>query len=185
MAIILGILIAYTFATAPLFIAGYFRMKKQKELKEQKVVKSSLKLPGLEHILTNMFVEEGMKIEAVEFPENIRSIIVKERVQLTTMLKDHERAWLEWFQYLREKADANKLDMAAVLQGTEAITKAMIEIKNVAEKFGKEQKPRESIDNFVNVLNYARDKYATSPAQKKAITSIISTIKTSHGTESK
>lgn len=78
---------------------------------------------------------------------------------------------------------AARQDVAAVMKTTEAIAKAMIDIKNevVAAQAREKPSPVKSVEEFVTSLLYVRDRFAANATQKKSLDTIISVIKQSHG----
>lgn len=94
---------------------------------------------------------------------------------------------MDYFSNISYKNNKILEDIHALLFSTKAMTEAMIEIRKSAVQMSTDAKPTpvKNIESFVNSLSYARDKFAETPEQKKAVDTIISNIKTTHGSKTR
>lgn len=94
---------------------------------------------------------------------------------------------MDYFSNISYKNNKILEDIHALLFSTKAMTEAMIEIRKSAVQMSTDVKPTpvKNIESFVNSLSYVRDKFTDTPEQKKVVDTIISNIKTTHGSKTK
>ncbi len=172
---ITGFLLAYACFTAPIFAWALWRAFKRKPAAEEGKM-SKEQLANIEE----MFHKLGLEAKVHEIPKTpTEAIIVWSQIVLGA-IKEVRAEMLPWFTLLRDKVDDNKRDSIAIMQATAKIAGAMLDIKNIAESKSEPKDAPGSVDSFVHSLEYARDKFAKTVPQKKAVEAIISNIKMSH-----
>lgn len=178
MAMITGFLLAYMCFTAPIIGWGVWRAMKGEKADKVKEPTSS----ELENIIKTAFGSKGIAVKVHEMPKTALEAIMVRSAVILAAIEDCNKTNASYLTAIFDKSKENKADMQALIQAVHAITKGMTE---VVDKVGKPLSAQGSIDNFVHNLEYARDVFAKTPTQKKAVESIILNIKSSHGTKSK
>jgi hypothetical protein len=168
------ILFVYVFLIAPVFKLALWAFKRRAAKKAEEVRPAKAALTELERVVTEAFGKQGIPVEVHEMPKNPTEAIVMASQQILSAIKESGHASLSWLTSLRDKADANKRDMDAMLQVAQSIAKMLLDMKDAPAK-----EPG-SIKTFVNNLEYARDTFAKTPAQKKVVEAIIINVKTAY-----
>lgn len=127
----------------------------------------------------------GKQEEEVNKAVGVGAVIVETRVIMMDEMRKIERMLLTWIPRFDAQLDSLRADSQAVIQASKAITQAMLDIKASAETFSKSASKQVSVSNFIHQLEYARDTFAKTPSQKKAVQHIISNVRMGYGTESK
>jgi len=172
-----GFLLAYAVITAPLIGWGFFRSWRKNNPSHYV---SKVEQTELEKIVTEAFGKQGIPVKVHEIPKTPTEAIMLCTQEVLTAIRDGGRLSVAWMTELRNKADVNKRDMDAMLQTTQSMARMLLEIKDANEK--KTPDSPGTIETYVRNLEYARDKFAETPAQKKLVEAIITSIKMNHGT---
>lgn len=173
MAMIEGFLIAYACFSAPLMGLGLYGAWKKRKVSPKKV---AIKGDNIDELLK---ILEGSNFtgEIHEVPKTPQETIMVQAHRIIDHMKEQDRIALHWFAHLRDKADLSKRDMDAMLQAAKAIASSVLLIE---KELGKPKDAEGSIESFVHNLEYARDKFAHTPSQKKVVEAIISNVKMSY-----
>lgn len=171
---ITGFLLAYTTFTAPLLVWGAWRAWRKTHPAKSK------HRSELEAFLEATFGKHGIEATVHEMPSTPEEAIMAQARLILNAIAESDRNAIAWLTSLRDKADAGKRDMDAVMLAVQAMTKAMLEMPTRAQE---KKLPPGNAENFVHNLEYVRDVYATTPTQKNALKAIISSIRTNHGTK--
>ncbi len=141
---------------------------------------STEQVSEIEKTLVKAFKDSGIDAKVQAVPRTpMEAIMVHSRENLNA-LRESDRMASAWFKHLELKLNVNKRDIDSLMAATEKIAKAMLSLIDMHDKKSAPEEPA-SVDTFVHSLEYARDVYAKTPTQKKAVESIISSIKTEHG----
>lgn len=116
---------------------------------------------------------------------SVQAMVMESKVMVLDEIRLTQRTLNAWFPSLGVDIKDLKKDSTATLQALTAITKAMTEIKVTAEAFSKDAGKEVNVNKFIQNLEYARDKYASTVTQKRAVQGIISNVITKHGTQTK
>lgn len=173
-----GFLLAYACITAPVFAWAFWRAMRKRAAEPAKMSKETMS--DLEKMVTEAFGKQGIPVKVHEIPKTPTEAIIVCTQEILMAMVEGGRVTVAWLTELRNKADVNKRDMDAMLQVTQSIAKMLLEMKD--EDARRLPGSPETVETFVHTLEYARDKYADTPAQKKVVETIISSIKTNHGT---
>lgn len=172
---ILTILVAYAVVTVPLIgWAAWKAFKRRTEDKDPEFSNEAIK--RLEDaIMEQLPPHQTVKIHKV--PRNAQEAIMEHTTRVTDAVKDSSVTTMAWLREVMHKLEANKKDMAAMLAASEACTKAVLEMQKG------ESNPQVAIERFVHSLEYARDKFAANPTQRKGIDGVIINVKRTHAVE--
>ena len=111
---------------------------------------------------------------------------VSDTVRIIEEIHQLDRTVAVDFVATSDKLGRAERDHGAMLQVMKEIAQALLDIKIIAKDSNTPQsRGIGTVDNFVHELEYARDKFAKTPAQKRTIESIISTVRLTYGPETK
>lgn len=114
---------------------------------------------------------------------SVGAIVMESKLMVLDEIRLIQRSLNAWLPSLGVDIKDLKKDSTATLQALTAITKAMTEIKVTAETFSKDAGKEVNVNKFIQQLEYARDKYAVTVTQKRAVQGVISNVITQHGTK--
>ena len=169
----------FGYALAVTVLMGYAIWRVEGKKKEV-VVESDTIAPNteIEKRLIDAFAKQGIKMEVHSVPKTpVESIMVESEKTRKTVV-DTADGLIPWFASISSKSDILKRDMDAVMVALKAVTEGVIKLQP-SEK----PKSKQAIESFVHELEYARDTFAKTPTQKKAVESIINNVK-SYGVKS-
>lgn len=173
---ITGFLLAYACFTLPIFVWALWRAFKRAKPAREEGKMTAEQLFNIEEL----FKKHGLEAKVHEIPKTpTEAIIVWSQIVLGA-IKEVRQEIVPWFTLLRDKVDDNKRDSIAIMQATAKIASAMLDIKNIAEKVNEPKDNPGSAESFIHSLEYARDKFAKTAPQRKAVEAIITNIRTSH-----
>lgn len=182
---ITGFLIAYALFTSPLIAWGVWNAVKDRKSTAPSAVTTPEPENAVKDMLTKALADKGFNVKVHELPRNATEAVMSQSRAILDAIENLNRVQTSWLTYLKQNSDANKIDMAALLQSNVAVTKGVTTLIDAVAKLEGKPGIEKSIDSFVNSLEYARDKFATTQVQRKAVESIIKNVKTTHGTEQK
>lgn len=169
-----GFLLAYVAFTLPLFAFGLRQAWKKRHPKQ---------VPNeVTDLIKEAFGKHGLVANVHEIPQTPEEAIVVMSQEILKAIRQSETLAQAWFSTIRDRLVINKGDMDAMMKATEALTKGLLALQE-RESVAVKQEPK--IEQFLYDLEYVRDKFVDTPSQKKVIESIISKVKTQHGTGTK
>lgn len=162
-----GFLIGYSLAMTAIVAAGVWRSFKGRHQKAETKQPSSL----LAKVIEEEFGKRGIAAKVHELPSTPEETIAVYAHAILLALKDSDAVRDAWLRSIRDKADENKRDVAAVMQGTHAIIKTLTEEK-------KETTPGKTKGQFASYFAYARDNFKLTDPQKRVVDTIIKNLTT-------
>lgn len=179
MAMIIGFAFGWAFSATAMIIWALVRSAKPKQIVGTEPLP---KTNDVAEIIKKAFGDKGIGVKVHEVPTNAMEAIMSRSQIIIDAIHDSNVTYAPYLTFLKDKADENKRDMGAVLQGSKALIETVMTIQKLLEQPAQRERNKTS---FINELRYAGERFAKTPAQKKVMESIISNVMEMYGTEQK
>lgn len=107
--------------------------------------------------------------------------IVDLKLDMKPFVDDMQSEAMLTRHFLNDKFEHLETDIKALMNVTANVGHTMLEIRDAASEYKGAATKERGLEDYVASLLYARDKYATTATQRKAMDSIISSIRQSDG----
>lgn len=175
-----GFLMSYSLVSMPLILWAVWRSVRSR--RQAQAVEDSKISPEMLKLIENSFAGEGIVAHVHEVPKDALEAIIMHSSIIMTAIGSLDRKMETWFQYLKQKGEESRRNEATIMRAEEKVVQGVTQLAEaVGKQAGTVATPEPArIETFVHTLEYARDKFAKTAPQKKAIDTIISNIKITH-----